>query len=58
MQRRTWRARDIISAVIGSLTAISIVQSGGGAIDVLIGVGVNIGIVYGIASVIEWIKNR
>jgi len=55
---RNWRKRDIIAAVVGTLTAISIAQAGAGAIDFVIGIGINVGIVYGVAAIIDWNKNR
>ena len=52
------RTKDKVAAVIAVLTAIAALGSGGGAIDLLIGVLVNVGIVYGVAAILEFFRTR
>ncbi len=54
------RTKDKIALVIAILTGIAILGSGDGSgpIDLLIGVLVNVGIVYGIAAILEFFRNR
>ena len=52
------RTKDKVAAVIAVLTAIAALGNGGGAIDLLIGVLVNVGIVYGVAAILEFFRTR
>jgi hypothetical protein len=51
------RTKDKIALVIAVLTAIAAAQDGA-AIDVLIAVGINVAIVYGVAAIVENFKKR
>ena len=52
------RTRDIVAAVIGGLTVIAVASNSPGAVDIAIGVAINVGIVYGIAALIDWLKAK
>lgn len=51
------RTKDKIAIVVAVLTAIAVAPNGG-AIDVFIGVAINVGIVYGIVAILDIFKNR
>lgn len=51
------RTKDKVAIVIAVLTAITVAQNNG-AIDILLGVAINVGIVYGIAAILDFFKNR
>ena len=51
------RTKDKVAIVIAILTTITVAQNGG-AIDVLIAVAINVGIVYAIAAILDFFKNR
>ena len=53
-----WRTRDIVAAVIGGLTVIAVANNSPSAIDIALGVAINVGIVYGIAALIDWLKTK
>ena len=52
------RTKDKIALVIAILTVIAALGNGGGAIDLLIGVLVNVGIVYGVAAILDFFRKR
>lgn len=52
------RTRDKVALVIALLTVISVAQSGNGLIDILIGVFLNVAIVYGVVTILDFFKNR
>jgi hypothetical protein len=52
------RTKDKVALVIAILTAIAALGNGGGAIDLLIGVLVNVGIVYGVAAILDFFRNQ
>jgi hypothetical protein len=51
------RTKDKVAIVIAVLTAITVAQNND-AIDILLGVAINVGIVYGIAAILDFFKNR
>ena len=51
------RTKDKVAIAIAILTAITVAQNNG-AIDILLGVAINVGIVYGIAAILDIFKNR
>jgi hypothetical protein len=53
------RTRDKVAVVIAILTVIAIVQGETvGALDLIIGVAVNLAIVYGVAALLDFFKSR
>ena len=51
------RTKDKVAIVIAILTTITVAQNDG-AIDVLIAVAINVGIVYAVAAILDFFKNR
>jgi hypothetical protein len=52
------KTRHIVAIVIGGLTLIAQVTQETFFVDVIIAVGINVAIVYGIAAIIGAIRNR
>lgn len=51
------RTKDKIAALIAVLTVIGVSQNGG-AVDVLLAVFINVGIVYGVSAILDFFKKR
>jgi len=56
--KKKWRTRDKVAVVIGGLTVVAVANNTPTLIDVLIGVGINVAIVYGVAALIDWFKSK
>lgn len=51
------RIKDKVAIVIAVLTALGVAQDGA-AIDVLLAVAINVGVVYGVAAILDFFKKR
>jgi len=64
-EKRGVKKRDYVAVVVGAFSAIAVGQSqwlgkvdAAWIIDVSLGIGINVGIVYGVAWVIRGIRNK
>lgn len=56
--KREWRTRDKVALIIGGLSVVAVASNTPTVIDILIGVGVNVGIVYGVAALIDVFRSK
>lgn len=52
------RSRDKVALVITILEAVSLVSGGNGLGSIFLGVFINLAIVYGVAALIDFFRNR
>lgn len=52
------RTRDKVAAVIAVLTLVSLPGEVNNGVDLLIGVAINVGIVYGVAAILGFFRKR
>lgn len=55
---KSLRTRDIIAIVISILEVGSLVSGGNGLVAIVLGVSINLAIVYGVAAIIDLFKHR